>query len=61
MLITADPERGAILDKNDVDRLKTFVPHLENVRIPGAGHNIRRDQFSRYMNVVREYLSHLTV
>jgi pimeloyl-ACP methyl ester carboxylesterase len=60
MLITADPERGAILGEDDVNRLKTFVPHLENVLITGAGHNIRREQFSRYMSVVREYLSGLT-
>jgi N-formylmaleamate deformylase len=57
LLITADPERGAILTDEDVAELQKSVPHLKRVHIPGAGHNIRREQFSRYMNVVEMFLN----
>ena len=57
LLITADPERGAILTNDDVAELQKSVPHLKRVHISGAGHNIRREQFSRYMEVVNSFLN----
>jgi N-formylmaleamate deformylase len=57
LLITGDPERGAIVTEESAAALKVFVPHLEIAHIPGAGHNIRRDQFTRYMDVIRPFLS----
>ena len=33
------------------------MPHLEIAHVPEAGHNIRRDQFARYMDVIRAFLS----
>ena len=39
LLITAAPERGAILTDEDVDELQKSVPHLKRAHIPGAGHN----------------------
>jgi hypothetical protein len=33
------------------------VPHLQIVHVPGAGHNIRRDQIIRYLDVVRTFLA----
>jgi N-formylmaleamate deformylase len=59
LLITADPERGAILTDEDVAELQKSVPHLERVHIPDAGHNIRREQYSRYMDVVETFLNKL--
>jgi N-formylmaleamate deformylase len=58
LLITADPERGAIVTDTSAAALKALVPHLEIAYVPGAGHNIRRDQFTRYMDVVRRFLTH---
>ena len=57
LLITAEPERGAILSDEDVTELHKFVPHLKREHIPGAGHNIRREQFARYMEVVNSFLN----
>jgi len=34
-----------------------MVPQLETVHVAGAGHNIRREQFARYMEVVRGSLA----
>ena len=59
LLITADPERGAILTDEDVTVLQKSVPHLKRVHIPGAGHNIRREQFSRYLEVVNSFLGQM--
>ena len=56
LLITADPERGAILTNEDVAELQKSVPHLKRVHISGAGHNVRREQFSRYLEVVNSFL-----
>jgi N-formylmaleamate deformylase len=56
LLITADPRRGAILSDEDVADLRELVSHLERAHIPGAGHNIRREQFSRYMEVLKAFL-----
>jgi N-formylmaleamate deformylase len=56
LLVTADPKRGAILTDEDVAELLKSVPHLKRVHIPGAGHNIRREQFSRYLEIVSSFL-----
>jgi N-formylmaleamate deformylase len=57
LLITADPERGAILTDEDVAELQQSVPHLQREHIPGAGHSIRREQFSKYMQRVKAFLN----
>ena len=57
LLITADPERGAIVTEESAAALEALVPQLEIAHVPEAGHNIRRDQFARYMDVVRAFLS----
>ena len=57
LLITADPERGAIVSAESAATLKALVPQLEIAHITEAGHNIRRDQFARYMEVVRGFLA----
>lgn len=56
LLITADPARGAIVSEEQAQSLQTLVPHLQVTHIPDAGHNIRRDQFERYMQSVRAFL-----
>ncbi len=59
LLITADPDRGAILTDEDVVELQKSVPHLKRAHIPSAGHNIRREQFSQYMEILRAFLSQI--
>jgi N-formylmaleamate deformylase len=57
LLIVSDPERGGIVTPDNAIALKALVPHLEIAHISNAGHNIRRDQFDRYMGVIRPFLS----
>ena len=57
LLITADPARGAIVTEEGAAALRALVPQLRVAHIPEAGHSIRRDQFGRYLEVVRVFLA----
>jgi len=57
LAITADRGRGSALSPEAAAALQKLVPHLELTHIPGAGHNIRREQFDHYMQVVRDFLA----
>jgi N-formylmaleamate deformylase len=57
LLIVSDPELGGIVTDETAALLKELVPQTEVVQIAEAGHNIRRDQFARYLEAVREFLA----
>ena len=57
LLITADPALGAIVTPEGAEALQALMPKLRVAHIPGAGHSIRREQFDRYMQVVRAFLA----
>ena len=59
LLITADPEKGAIVTPEMAQKAAQVLPSLKVVRIGGAGHNIRREGFTAYMQAVREFLATL--
>jgi pimeloyl-ACP methyl ester carboxylesterase len=61
LAIMADPERGSALGPEAAAALHAMVPHLEMVHIAGAGHNVRREQFARYMEAVLGFLSRVAV
>jgi N-formylmaleamate deformylase len=56
LLITADLDRGAIVRPEMAAAMQQQMPQLQIAHIPGAGHNIRREQFDRYIAVVRSFL-----
>ncbi len=56
LLITADPDLGAIVPAGSAAALREMLPQTQVVNIPGAGHSIRREQFERYMEVIKEFL-----
>ena len=60
LLITADPALEAIVSEEDAAAMQALVPQLRVAHIPGAGHNIRREQFARYMDIVRTFLLEVT-
>jgi pimeloyl-ACP methyl ester carboxylesterase len=60
LLITADPALEAIVSGEDAGALKALVPQLQIAHIPEAGHNIRREQFAPYVEIVRTFLSKAT-
>jgi N-formylmaleamate deformylase len=57
LLIAADPERGGMITAESAAAFQTFVPQLRVVHVAGAGHNVRREQSARYMEVVRAFLA----
>jgi pimeloyl-ACP methyl ester carboxylesterase len=56
LLITADPTLGSIVTEESARALKTLLPQLKVAHIPGAGHNIRREQFEAYLAAVRGFV-----
>ena len=57
LLITADPEQGAGVTVERATELQGLIPQLRVAHVPGAGHNIRRDQFDSFVEVVRPFLA----
>ena len=57
LLITADPGRGAIVTPAAAAALRGLVPQVQVAHVPGAGHNVRRDQPARYLAAVRSFLA----
>jgi N-formylmaleamate deformylase len=57
LLVTADPERGGIVTPETAEQAAALAPSLQVVRLQGAGHNIRREQFTPFVAAVREFLS----
>lgn len=60
LLITADTERGAIVSAENAEQLQAMLPQTRVVHIPGAGHNIRREQPAAFMKAVNEFLAEVT-
>jgi N-formylmaleamate deformylase len=56
LLITADPERGGIVTPAVAEEAQRLLPSMKVVRLSGAGHNVRREQFGRFLEVVRAFL-----
>lgn len=59
LFISAEVERGAASSKKDIAQLKTSIPHLHVSHITGAGHNIRREQFAKYLESTQNFLKGL--
>jgi pimeloyl-ACP methyl ester carboxylesterase len=57
LLITADLDRGAIVQPEHAANMQRQMPQLQIAHIPGAGHNIRREQFERFIAVTRSFLT----
>jgi N-formylmaleamate deformylase len=57
LLMRADPEHGAIVTAESAAALQKLVPHVRVEHIAGAGHNTRREQPARYIEVIRAFLA----
>lgn len=57
LLVTADPELGAIVTPEVAAEVKKANPRIEVARIEDAGHNIRREQFDAYLEAVTSFLN----
>lgn len=59
LLITADAEQGAIVNTEQAALFEKLLLQAQHVNIPGAGHNIRREQFSVFIATIQQFLSAL--
>lgn len=59
LLIIGDVERGAIVDEATATAVAALNPTIQVAHVPGAGHNIRREQPARYLEVVQQFLAQL--
>ena len=59
LLITSDPAKGALVTPHIAGLAVDLNPRVRPVYVPGAGHNIRRENYPEYMRVVREFLEGL--
>jgi N-formylmaleamate deformylase len=57
LLVRADPELGAIVGPETVEYVTGKNDNIQVVHIPGAGHNIRREQFNAYIAAVIAFLA----
>ena len=57
LLVTADVERGAIVSPDVAEEASRMNPNVRVVHVPGAGHNIRREQYAAFQSAVRGFLA----
>jgi pimeloyl-ACP methyl ester carboxylesterase len=56
LLVTGEPERGGIVSPETAAAIVATNPQVRIAHLAGAGHNIRRDQFTAYVAAVRAFL-----
>jgi len=56
LLVCGDPDRGAIVTPEIAAQVVAANSAVSTMLIDGAGHNIRREQFERFVEVVGEFL-----
>lgn len=56
LLLTGDPELGAIVSAETASEAVSANSKIEAVSISGAGHNIRRENFADFMRAVQDFL-----
>ena len=56
LLLTGDEEGQVAIAPAMEQEIGTLNPHIQIARIPGAGHNVRRDQFSTYLQLLTAFL-----
>lgn len=59
LLVTADPERGAIVTPAIAERARELNPLCTVAHMPGAGHHVRFEAYEPYMRSVRAFLRSL--
>ena len=57
LVLTGDIERGAIITEGMAETIRSLNPQVEVVRLAGAGHNVRREQWPAFLAEVRRFLN----
>ena len=55
LLLSGNKALGAAATAEEIAQLKDDLPQLQVIRIPDAGHNIRREQFDQYIAILEEW------
>ena len=56
LLVTGDPDLGAIVTPEIAQQVTETNALIQVVHLPGAGHNIRREQFAPFVDAVTQFL-----
>ena len=56
LLLYGDADRGSLVTAQLADEAKSINPRISAVQIGGAGHNVRRENFTDYLAAVRAFL-----
>jgi hypothetical protein len=59
LFISSDVAKGAASGENDIAGIQEMLPRMRRVHVGDAGHNIRREHFAQYMDVVQNFLADL--
>ncbi len=59
LVITADPALGAIVSEPAAHEAQEILPHVTIRRLSGAGHNVRREQFTPFVTTVEQWIGAL--
>lgn len=57
LLIYADSDKGSMIKAELAEEAARLNPHVQAVHVPGAGHNIRRENYAGFMAAVRAFLA----
>jgi len=60
LLIIGDKRKGSIISQEAASVAKKYLPGLKISHIKGASHNIRREQFDKYIKEVKDFLTAFT-
>ncbi len=57
LIIIADNDKGSMVTPELAEEAARLNPNVRYVHVPGAGHNIRRENFAGFMEAVRAFLA----
>jgi pimeloyl-ACP methyl ester carboxylesterase len=57
LLVTADPDKGAIITPELAQQVAQANDKIQTIRLVGAGHNIRREQYHPFVKAVSDFLA----
>lgn len=59
LILTADPEKGAVVTPETVDRVKRLWNAVEVVHFPDAGHNLHRECYPEFITAIDPFLKRI--
>ena len=59
LILTGNPEKGAIVTPATVERIQKLWKKVEVVNFPEAGHNIHRESYREFLNAIDPFLKRI--